>query len=82
MTMVSTTGICLGLIAGFMFMSLDRVGHIRVILGRVTLALINAETSIAIVTQKHHLYTGNLNLETPGDSKDGFLHCGDIFVIS
>ena len=63
-------------------MSLDRVGRIRVTAGKVTLALFNPETSIAVVIQEHHLYTGNLNSETPGDSKNGFLHCGGVFVES
>ena len=39
-------------------------------------ALFNPETSILI--QKRHPYTGNLNLETPGDSKDAFLYWGDV----
>ncbi len=29
---------------------------------------------------KRHPYTGNLNTETSGDSKDAFLHCGDVLV--
>jgi hypothetical protein len=36
-------------------------------------ALSNPETSTA-----RHPYTGNLNAETSGDSKDAFLHCGDV----
>jgi len=39
------------------------------------LALLHPETSISI--QKRHPYTGNLNSETSGDSKNAFLHCGD-----
>ncbi len=39
-------------------------------------ALFNPETSISI--QKRHPYTGNLNSETSGDSKNAFLHCGDV----
>jgi len=39
-------------------------------------ALLNPETSISI--QKRHPYTGNLNLETSGDSKNAFLHCQDL----
>lgn len=35
-------------------------------------ALFNLETSVSI--QKHRHYTGNLNSETPGDSKSAFLH--------
>ncbi len=41
-----------------------------------TTALFNPETSILI--QKRHPYTGNLNSETSGDSKNTFLHCGDV----
>ncbi len=41
-------------------------------------ALFNPETSIFI--QKRHPYTGNLNSETPGDSKNAFLHCGDVLA--
>ncbi len=39
-------------------------------------ALFNPETSVLI--QKHHPYTGILNSETSGDSKNEFLHCGDV----
>ncbi len=39
-------------------------------------ALFNPETSILI--QKRHPYTGNLNSETLGDSKNAFLHWGDV----
>ncbi len=39
-------------------------------------ALFNPETSILI--QKRHPYTGNLNRELSGDSKNAFLHCGDV----
>ncbi len=34
----------------------------------------NLKTSISI--QKRHCYSGNR--ETPGDSKNVFLHCGDV----
>ena len=30
--------------------------------------------------QKSHPFTGNLNSETPGDSKNMFLHCEDVLV--
>ncbi len=39
-------------------------------------ALLNPATSTLI--QKRHPYTGNLNSETSGDSKNTFLHCGDV----
>ncbi len=39
-------------------------------------ALFNPATFVAI--QKRHPYTGNLNSETSGDSKNAFLHCGDV----
>lgn len=39
-------------------------------------ALFNPNTSILI--KKRHSYTGNLNSETPGDSKNAFLHWGDV----
>jgi len=39
-------------------------------------ALFNPETSISI--QKRHPYIGNLNSETLGDSKNAFLHWGDV----
>ncbi len=42
-------------------------------------ALFNPETSILI--QKRYPYTGNLNSETPGESKNAFLHCGDVSVL-
>ncbi len=29
---------------------------------------------------KRHSYSGNLNTETPGDSKNVFLPCGDVFA--
>ena len=35
-----------------------------------------------ILIQKRHPYTGNLNSETSGDSKNTFLHCGDVSVPS
>ncbi len=41
-------------------------------------ALFNPETSILF--QKRHPYTGNLNRETSGDSKNAFLHCGDVLA--
>jgi len=44
--------------------------------GNDNIALFNPETSISI--QKQHPYTGNLNSGTPGDSKNAFLHCGDV----
>ena len=43
------------------------------------LALFNSETSVSI--QKRHPYTGNLNSETSGDSKNAFLHCGDVSAL-
>ena len=43
------------------------------------MALFNPETPILI--QKRHPYTGNLNSETSGDSKNGFLHCGDVLAV-
>ncbi len=42
----------------------------------LSLALCNPKTSVTI--QKCHLYTGNLNLETPGDRKTPNLHLGDV----
>ncbi len=39
-------------------------------------ALFNPATSTLI--QKRHPYTGNLDSETAGDSKNAFLHCGDV----
>ncbi len=33
---------------------------------------------MSILIQKCHPYTGDLNLETPGDSNDAFLHRGDV----
>jgi len=36
----------------------------------------NPETAIFI--QKRPFYTGNLNSETPGNSKNAFLHWGDV----
>ena len=41
-----------------------------------TSALYNPKSSILI--QKRHPYTENLNSETPGDSKNAFLHWGDV----
>ncbi len=43
------------------------------------LALLNPETSTLL--QKHHAYIGKLNSETPGDSENAFLHCGDGIVL-
>ncbi len=42
-------------------------------------ALFNPETSILI--QKRHPYTGNLVSEKSGDSKNAFLHCGDVLAM-
>ncbi len=42
------------------------------------IALFNPETSALI--QQRHPYTGNLNSETPGDSQNVFLYCGDVLV--
>ncbi len=39
-------------------------------------ALFNPETRISV--QKRHPCTRNLNRETPGDSKNAFLHWGDV----
>ena len=39
-------------------------------------ALLNPETSILI--QKRHSYTKNVNSETLRDSKNAFLHWGDV----
>ena len=39
-------------------------------------ALFNPEMSI--LTHNRHPCTGNLNSETSGDSKNAFLHCGDV----
>ncbi len=43
------------------------------------MALFNPETLVLI--QKRHPYRGNLNSETPGDSKTRFLHWGDVLAI-
>ncbi len=43
-------------------------------------ALFKTETSI--LSQKRHPYTGNLNSGTSGDTKNAFLHCGDVSAIS
>ena len=43
-------------------------------------ALFNPKTSILI--QKRHPYTGNLNSETLGDSRNTFLHWGDVLAPS
>jgi len=40
-------------------------------------ALLNPETSN--LTPKCHPYTGNLNRETSGDSKNALLHCGGVW---
>ncbi len=34
-----------------------------------------------MLLQKRYLYTGNLNLETSGDSKNAFLNCGDVLAL-
>ena len=41
-------------------------------------ALLNPKTSILI--QKCHPYTGNLNRERSGDSKNVFLRCGNVLA--
>ena len=43
-----------------------------------TVALFNPEASVPI--QKCHPYTGNLNTETPGGSKNASPNCGDTTV--
>ena len=43
-------------------------------------ALLNPKTSIFV--QKRHPYTANLNSEMSGDSKNVFLHCGDVIGAS
>ncbi len=43
-------------------------------------ALFNPETPILI--QERHPYTGNLNSGTFGDSKNAFLHFGDVSGLS
>ena len=42
-------------------------------------ALFKTETSI--LSQKRHPYTGNLNSGTSGDTKNAFLHCGDVSAL-
>ncbi len=42
-------------------------------------ALLNSKTCIAI--QKHHSYNRNLHSETSGDSKNAFLHRGDVLGV-
>ncbi len=37
-----------------------------------------SDPEMSIVIQKRHLYTGNVNSETPGDSRNAFLHWGDV----
>ena len=32
--------------------------------------------------QKRHAYTGDLNSETCGHTKNSFLHCGDVLVVA
>ena len=49
-------------------------------LGDNIAALLNPETSILL--QKRHPYTGNLNRETSGDSKNAFLHWGDVLGLT
>ncbi len=39
-------------------------------------ALFNPKTSVLI--QRRHPYTGNVNSETSGDSRNALLHCGDV----
>ena len=41
-------------------------------------ALLNLKTYI---DKKHLSYTGILNRETSGDSKNAFLHCGDVLAL-
>jgi len=41
-------------------------------------ALFNPKASVSI--QKRYPYTGNLNSESPGDSKNAFLHWGDVLA--
>ncbi len=36
---------------------------------------------MSILIPKCRSYTGNLNSETPGDSTNAFLHCGDVLVL-
>ena len=45
---------------------------------RTQAALFNPKTSILI--QKRHPYNGNLKSETLGDSKNEFLHWGDVLA--
>ncbi len=54
------------------------VGQIPMLRIRYPLALSNPKTSVLI--QKRRPYTENLNSETPGDSKNTFLHWGDVSV--
>jgi hypothetical protein len=49
------------------------------------MSVMQAGTCIALVRpemsnlfSKRHPYTGNLDSETSGDSKNAFLHCGDV----
>ena len=42
-------------------------------------ALLNPEASVLI--QKCQSHTGKLSSETPGDSKNAFLHCGDDLAV-
>ncbi len=53
-----------------------RCGHLSLL----HLAPFNPEMSI--LSHKRHPYTGNLNSEMFGDSKDVFLHCGDVLALS
>ena len=39
-------------------------------------ALVNLD----VLIQKHHPYTRNLNSETSGDSRNVFLHSGDVIA--
>ena len=45
-----------------------------------TQALFNPEPAVLI--QKRHPYTGDLNSETPGDSTNAFLHWGYVLGMS
>ncbi len=53
-----------------------RCGHLSLL----HLAPFNPEMSI--LSHKRHPYTENLNSEMFGDSKDVFLHCGDVLALS
>ncbi len=53
----------------------DTVSGSKIVGWDVGKALFNPKTSILI--QKCDPYTGNLNSEMSGDSKNAFQHCGD-----